>query len=140
MTWRLYQKQDESQVAALHAALQARVGEQFDLPALDERPVLISLVREDDGVIAHAIYLEAHAEVCAMGESPIPEQEWAQAEEQLVNICALYRIPIVRAFVPAAALETKRADKPSAIERLLHHFRFVREDVSRLAPFTRRMG
>lgn len=160
--WRLYTKDDAAAVNALHAALVERVGENFELPALDERPVLIGLVREDAGTITHAIFLEAQAELCAIGESAIPQNEWNDAERQLVEVCKLYDLHFVRAFIPAAALDVKepkrrlirrlverlfnylrlkrRPKRQSPIERLLHHFGFVREDLRRITPFTRRMA
>src|SRR5579871_4268659 len=76
MPWRVYTPADKPETDALHARMEARLGRDLDLPQLDERPVLISLVYEDKGVITHAVFLEAEAEVCAMGECSLPRSEW----------------------------------------------------------------
>lgn len=144
MAWRLYTKRDEAAVAALHAAMIERVGEKFELPTLDERPVLITLVYEveADGngkKITHAVFLEAQAELCAMGDDSLSKQDWKDAALKLAELCKVYDLKFVRAFVPNVAIERKKAEKPAAIERLLQHFGFVREDLSRITPFTRRL-
>jgi hypothetical protein len=145
MAWRLYRKEDQAAVELLHEAMIKRVGEKFELPALDERPVLISLVHEKAGAITHAIFLEAQAELCAMGDSALGKEDWKDAALQLAELCKVYDLHFVRAFVPTVAVEPPHR-KPDAkrrrapIERLLHHFGFVREDLSRITPFTRRMA
>lgn len=138
--WRLYTKADEAAVAALHAAMVERVGEKFELPTLLERPVLITLVYEAAGKITHAVFLEAQAELCAMGDDSLSRRDWKDAALQLAELCKVYDLKFVRAFVPNVAIERKKSEKPAAIERLLHHFGFVREDLSRITPFTRRLA
>lgn len=140
MSWRLYTKLDEAAVARLHAAMIQRVGEKFELPTLNERPVLITLVHEVAGVITHAVFLEAQAEICAMGDDSLSRRDWKDAALKLAELCKVYDLKFVRAFVPNVAIERKKPEKPAAIERLLYHFGFVREDLSRITPFTRNLA
>jgi hypothetical protein len=142
MGWRHYRETDREAVAELHAAQMARVGEAFTIPPLDKEPCLVGLVYESEGEVTHAALLEAQAEFMALGETPLPMNEWDEADRLCSQVCAFYRIGYVRAFVPAAALETnsKNPNKRSPVERLLHRFGFVREDQSRIQAFTRKMG
>jgi hypothetical protein len=140
MGWRLYTKRDEAAVAALHAAMVERVGDKFELPTLDERPVLITLVNEVDGLITHAVFLEAQAELCAMGDGSLSKRDWKDAALKLAELCKVYDLKFVRAFVPNLALARANSTKPAAIERLLYYFGFVREDLSRITPFTRKLA
>jgi len=140
MPWRVYTPADKPETDALHARMEARLGRDLDLPQLDERPVLISLVYEDKGVITHAVFLEAEAEVCAMGECSLPRSEWESAAQILQQVLDSYRIRIVRAFVVPEALERKNPKKPTALERILKHFGLQREDVNKLVPFSKWLG
>lgn len=135
MSWRLYLPDDKAAVDALHVQLNARLGIEVDIPQLDERPVLISLVYEQKGVITNFVFLEAEAEIQAGGECSLPREEWDKAAKILQEVLDAYRLRIVRACVPQKALERKQSGKPSAIERILKHFGFVREQSDEMAQF-----
>lgn len=145
MAWRLYNAKDKPETDALHARMEARLGEELDLPQLDERPVLIAIVREHKGVITNAIYLEAVAEVGTMGECALPRKEWARAAALLQQTCAAYNIRIARAFVPRQALADQPHErewsgkkfKEKPIGRILKYLGFGRENVSKLVPFSK---
>jgi hypothetical protein len=139
VAWRLYTKADQPAVAALHRRMSERVGEKFELTPLDERPVLIGLVYEDKGAITHVAILEAQAEFMALGETALPRREWDEANRLCSEVCKVYDLNLVRAFVPSAALAS-RPGRRSPIERMLETFGFSREDLKRITPFTRKMA
>jgi hypothetical protein len=112
----------------------------WELPQLDERPVLITLVREDSRGITHSIFLEAVPELCALGEEPLSKKDWKEAARMLLQLCEVYSISTVRAFAPEAALAPTKRKRLSAVERMLTYFGFAREDTSRLVPFTRQIA
>jgi hypothetical protein len=132
----LYKPSDKEAIEALHVRMEARTIEKLDLPQMDERPVVIALVYEKQGTITHAVFLEAEAEVCALGESALPAKEWDAAGETLLEVCRVYQLRAVRAFVPQEALTEKRG-KISPVERILKHFGFEREDSRRMTQFFR---
>ena len=136
--WRLYEPiKDKAAVDELHAQLDKRLGlEAATPPELSERPVLIGLVYEKDGVITNGAYLEAEAAICLFGETALALEEWDKAAEKLRDICQLYRIRSVRAFIPQQVLST--SGKLSPIERILKHFGFVRETA--FIPFSCWLG
>jgi hypothetical protein len=140
MTWRQYIPADTKDVRALLAKLEARVGQPIDVPKLDDEPVLISIVREHEGVVTHVVFAEAVAEIQSLGECPIPLEEWDGASMLLGGICRHYKLRMARAFVPHEALERKQPEKPTPIERILHRFGFVREDHSKMTCYSRWVG
>ena len=71
MIWRDYEDTDYEAVCLLHAQMEDKVGRQLDLPNPGERPVLICVVGETDGVITHAVFAEAEVEICAVGPNPL---------------------------------------------------------------------
>jgi hypothetical protein len=137
MPWRLYTAADRQQVEALHLQMHERLGCSLDLPSLDERPVLISLVYEDHGMVTHAVFLEAEAEVCAVGKAPLARKEWEEAAKQLIEVCKVYDLRLVRAFVPQAAMNRKLGRRRSPIERILRFFGFDQETPDELTQFVR---
>jgi len=138
MPWRTYNEADLPAVERLQTELQTRVRMPMHLPKLDERPILLALVYETDGVITNLAVLEAEAEIMLLGEQALAFAEWDEAATILTQVCCAYRLRMVRAFVPALSLGGKTR-RGSAIERILHYFGFVREDPARITPYTRQL-
>ena len=130
---------DKAAVMELKQRMEARLGRQFDVPELSERPILCSLVYEQNGCVTNAAFLEVECEVQALGDAPLPRKEWDKAGKMLSEACSLYDIRLVRAFVPNQALTPGRKGKLSPVEKILHYFSFSREDVSQFVPFVRWM-
>jgi hypothetical protein len=138
MAWRTYTEADLPAIEALQAKLETRVKMSTPLPKLDERPILLALVRvrDTDGVITNVAALEAEAEIMLLGEEALAFEEWDQAATILTQVCCAYRLRMVRAFVPTVSLQAK-TNRGSAIQRILHYFGFVREDPARITTYTR---
>lgn len=138
MSWRPYTDADKPSVDALHIQMETRLGRTLDMPDLGKRPMLIGMVYDNDGVVTHAVALEAEAEVMALGETPLASKEWDYAATVLTQVCCAYRIRIVRSFIPSECLGV--SPKLSPIERMLKHFGFVREDHSKMVQFSKWLG
>lgn len=136
--WDLYRAEDADAVRALHAAQEKRIGRKMDLPDLMEKPVLLALVRRTEGRVSHVIYLEAEVEVCALGETPVPESDWDKVSDVIQVFLVRRGIRIARAFVPEAFLEVKRGAKsrPSPLAKVLERVGLTR-DKGPLVPFFR---
>ena len=65
---------------------------------------------------------------------------WDKAAKAMRTVCEGYRIRSGHAFIPNAALIRSRPKKPTAIERILKHFGFVREDQSEVTPYSKWIG
>ena len=136
MSWRGYRDEDEYAVKALLIEDQARLNITFDLPNLNERPILRAMVYEDNGVVTRVAVLEAAAEVFTIGTGEVSDAEWAEAVTELTQVCCAYRLRLARAFVPLDAEKTT----PGLVRLLLgvmKRFGFKREKKSRVAVFTR---
>lgn len=129
MSWRLYKESDQEAVLALHAKMEERIGRKMDLPDLLSEPVICAVVREEHGVIAHCIFLEAEVEACAIGEKPLSPMDLKEAVAQyLLPIAKHYKLRIVRAFVPATLLIGRRNGRPGPIPRILKKIGFKQEN------------
>lgn len=119
--WSLYMPGDAAEVRSLHEAQEKLLGRTMDLPDLMERPVLLALVRRVDGQIDHVVYLEAEAEVCALGNTAIPDEEWDKVADAIIAFLVKRGIRIARAFVPEVLLDVERGLKrrPSPLARVL---------------------
>jgi len=109
--WDLYRPEDADAVRAHHEEQERRIGRKMDLPDLNEKPVLLALVRRVGNEISHVIYLEAEAEVCALGRGTIPEDEWDKLAAALTSFLMRRKIRIARAFIPETMLEVERGAK-----------------------------
>lgn len=106
--------------------MEKRVGQALDLPNLDQRPVIATVVGETDGVVTHGLFLEAEVEVCAIGANPLPAKELKGAVDLLMPVLRHYQIRIARAFVPTALIEGKRG-RLGAVGRILDKMGFTKE-------------
>lgn len=125
--WRFYEARDEAAVLVLHAQMEKRIGCELDLPPLDQRPVIATVVGETNGVVTHGLFLEAEVEVCAIGANPLPAKEIRGAVELLMPILEHYKIRIARAFVPTSMVEGKRGRR-GAVGRILDKMGFTQEE------------
>lgn len=137
--WRWYNPTkypgDVEAVAALHRAMELRLGRKMDLPDLSREPIFAAVVREADGVVTHCLFLEAEAEACALGEEPLTARDAQQAvNEFLLPAANKYGLRIVRAFVPAKLLLGKK-QRPGPVPRLLNKLGFTKEDYSMVQFF-----
>lgn len=136
MGWRDYQAADEWAVKALLLEAQARWNITFDVPNLNERPILKAMVYEQDGVITHAAVLEAEAEIMTVGKEGLPLGEWDEVATEFTQVCCAYRLRLARAFVPLDVTGTSRGVVRSIVGAL-KRFHFKREKKSQVAVFTR---
>lgn len=134
--WRDYEPKDEHAVAALFVAAAARLNIVFDLPKLNQRPILKSKVYEKDGVITHVAVLEAAAEVMAIGGDVLPAEEWDEVATEFTQVCCAYRLRLARAFVPMEAGGTNPGVMRGLL-KALKRFHFRREKKSQVSVFTR---
>lgn len=135
--WRLYKTEDRSSLEQLRGFQEQRLGTQMDMPDPMDRPVLVTLVHEKNGVLTNAIILEAAAEVMAFGGVAIPRGEWAEGAKMLKEVCDAYKLRIARAYVPVEALQAKKPKRLTPVGRILQYLGFQREDVSKLIPFSK---
>jgi hypothetical protein len=134
--WRDYDHDtDYEAVVILHKKMQERVGRDFDMPHPNQRPVLLCMVGETDGVITHVVYGEAEMEICAMGEDPMPAEELAPVVARFHEVAQKFALRIARAFVPRSMIQ-KANGRPSAIARILKsNTEQFHQDSDALVPF-----
>lgn len=128
VAWRLAVPEDQLALDAMHKELEHKVGRRMDRPDLFMEPVLVCVVGEVEGKIVQGFYLEAEAESCACGISVLTSKEMADGVAMLEAVARTYKIRLVRCFVPQQLVpENPLASRPSAIQRVLEKFGFVRE-------------
>lgn len=128
--WRWFERaRDAEAVAQLHAQMEQRIGTKLDLPVLDERPIIATVVGETDGVVSHCIFLEAEVEVCSASPNVLTAKDAQGAVEMLMPVLDMYRIRIARAFIPSLMLEAKGKRK-SPLARTMDKLGFTRENAS----------
>jgi len=130
IVWRDYEPEDEAAVRTLQFAMEERVGRKMDLPDLDREPVVVTQVGLTDGVITHCLYAEAELELCAAGIAPLSAEQMEPAVKRMREVADLYKIRIVRCYVPEVMLTKSKRGRDSAIERMLKKLGFTRENES----------
>jgi hypothetical protein len=135
--WRDYNHEtDYEAVVLLHEQMQQRLGRDFPLLNPSQRPTLLCMVREEDGVLTHFVIGEAEMEVTAAGETAVPSKEFSQVAQRFTEVAHFYRIQIARAFVPAHMLESRLMHRKQPIQRLLDRLGFT-EDNGEVRSFWR---
>lgn len=128
--WRLYNPStDLLAMAELHAEMEKKLGRSLELPTLDEKPVLCTVVGETDGKITHGLFIEATIECCAIGTTVLPAKELDKAiDDYLLPVAQFYKIRMARAWVPTAMLGGKLMDRKKPIQRTLERCGFELEN------------
>lgn len=131
VSWRWYDHgHDEQAVKELHSQMEDRIGRKMDLPELDRRPVIATVIGETNGRITHGVFAEVEAEICAIGPNVLPAKEARGAENLLLPVLNYYDLRIARSFVPAAMLTPGRNGRPAAMARMLEGMNFTQENES----------
>jgi hypothetical protein len=126
--WRWYEDRDREAADAMHRQLEQKLGQAMDRPNLMRRPVIAAVVGEVDGEVKYGMYLEAEAELCAMGTDAMSAAQLAEGQRLLTEAAKFYELRIVRCYVPETMLEPTKKGRWSAIERTLLKCGFTREN------------
>lgn len=127
--WRWFNRDtDMEAVTALHGQMEKRLGRNMDLPELDRRPVIASVVGETNGLITHGVFAEVEAEICAIGPNILPASEARGAEHLLLPALRYYDLRIARCYVPSAMLTAGKRGRPAAMARMLKGMNFTQEN------------
>lgn len=98
--WRLAEARDAEVLKRLNAEQREMLKTAVDEPNYFDKPVLLTIVREEDGEVKGAVYFEAVAEMCVIGTDPVTTVELKAIAEQLKIHLRVRGFRWVRCIVP----------------------------------------